>query len=201
MFSPSVNISCNNGLFTLSTMAPMTGKTIHASIRRLYSAAAKIGDDSPAKVARRLNVSAQTLNNWEARGISQAGSLTAQDVYGCDAVWVVTGKSRTEVAAQGQSHSLQLDPDTLAETARTLRERFGSAAKVYDLIESQPHIFIEAYELYASRTTDERTPEVERALAMKVADLTPQGAKKDERGTSVPTKGTTERKVGTGRKR
>jgi hypothetical protein len=106
-----------------------------------------------------------------------------------------------ETPAQSQSHSLQLDPDTLAETARTLRERFGSAVEVYELIESQPHIFIEAYELYASSTTDERTPEVERALAMRVADLTPQGANKDERGTSMPTKGTTERKVGTGRKR
>jgi hypothetical protein len=179
----------------------MTGKPIHASIRRLYSAAAQVGDDAPAKVARTLNISPQTLNNWEARGISRVGSLTAQDVYGCDAVWLTTGKGRVDSAAQSQSHSLQLDPDTLAETARTLRERFDDAAMVYDLIENQPQIFIEAYELYANRTTDERTPEIDRALAMKVADLTPQGAKKDERGTQVPTKGTPERKVGTGRKR
>jgi phage repressor protein C with HTH and peptisase S24 domain len=53
-----------------------------------------VGDDTQAKVARRLNVSAQTLNNWEARGISQAGSLTAQETYGCNAVWIMSGKGQ-----------------------------------------------------------------------------------------------------------
>lgn len=69
----------------------MTEKPIHASVRRLYSIAKDAGDDAPAKVARRLNISPQTLNNWEARGISQSGSLTTQDVYGCNAIWITTG--------------------------------------------------------------------------------------------------------------
>ncbi|MGA0588840.1 LexA family transcriptional regulator [Dyella sp. KRB-257] len=58
---------------------------MHPSMRRLYEAAKERGDNAPAKVARRLNVSPQRLQNWESRGISREGALTAQQAYGVDA--------------------------------------------------------------------------------------------------------------------
>nr|WP_172624050.1 helix-turn-helix transcriptional regulator [Rhodanobacter glycinis] len=62
---------------------------LHPSCARLYSVAAEIGDDAPAKVSTRLNVSAQVLQNWEGRGVSKDGALQAQAVYGCDANWLL----------------------------------------------------------------------------------------------------------------
>lgn len=111
-----------------------------------------------------------------------------------------TGWMDAELAQSSHSQDLRLDPDTLSETARALRERFGDDAKVCDLIQHEPERFMRAYELYANSTSDTRTPEVDRALAMKVADLTPQGASTDERGTPVPTQGTPKRGMGAGRK-
>lgn len=62
---------------------------IHPSVMRLYAvaAAAPYGDDTPTKVAKRLNISIQTLHNWEdhRRGVSKQGALIAQQAYGCDA--------------------------------------------------------------------------------------------------------------------
>lgn len=114
-------------------------------------------------------------------------------------IYLETGKDRPDDgdrAAPSHSQPLRLDPDILSETARTLRERFGDDGMFGALIEHEPLRFIEAYELYANHTRDKRTPELERALVMKIADLTPQGAKQDERGTTVPTKGAARREVG-----
>lgn len=62
----------------------------HPSIQKLYNhAEATMGDVSPAQVARRMNVSAQTIQNWENRGISKDGALLAQAVYGVDANWLL----------------------------------------------------------------------------------------------------------------
>lgn len=131
-----------------------------------------------------------------ARGVSDENAAKIESKLGKPQGWM-----DADVPAQSHSQVMRLDADTLAETARTLRERFGDAGKVCALIEHEPQLFIRAYELYASRTSDTRTPEMDRALAMKVADLTPQGAMQDERGTSVPTKGTTERGMGSRRTR
>jgi phage repressor protein C with HTH and peptisase S24 domain len=81
---------CNNAAFSCRTIAGMdqSEKTLHPSVARLYAVAADNGDDMPARVAERLRVSPQTLNNWESRGISKEGALQAQDVYGCDANWL-----------------------------------------------------------------------------------------------------------------
>lgn len=65
---------------------------MHASIERLYEAAAKIkGVTGKSNVARLLNISPQTLKNWEVRGISNEGAITAQQVMGCSAVWITDG--------------------------------------------------------------------------------------------------------------
>ncbi|WP_156116718.1 LexA family transcriptional regulator [Massilia sp. 9096] len=61
-------------------------------MKRLYEAAeALAGLKTQAEIARALNQSQQTVNNWEARGISKAGLLKAQSAIGCSATWLETG--------------------------------------------------------------------------------------------------------------
>lgn len=68
----------------------MSERPTHPSIRKLYEhAASKFGDASPAQVARRMNISDQTLHNWGERGISKDGALAAQAAYGIDANWLL----------------------------------------------------------------------------------------------------------------
>jgi phage repressor protein C with HTH and peptisase S24 domain len=65
---------------------------MHIQMTRLYEAAKTLhGIEGQSDVARALNASPQTLNNWEARGISRPGLLKAQMVFGCSATWLDTG--------------------------------------------------------------------------------------------------------------
>lgn len=65
---------------------------MHAQMKRLYEAADTLaGLKTQAEIARALNQSQQTVNNWEARGISKAGLLRAQGAIGCSATWLETG--------------------------------------------------------------------------------------------------------------
>ena len=70
---------------------------MHIQMERLYEAAKKLkGISGQSELARALNVSPQTVNNWEARGVSKQGLVTAQQSLGCDAVWVETGVGSME---------------------------------------------------------------------------------------------------------
>jgi phage repressor protein C with HTH and peptisase S24 domain len=93
MFKQKSNKACNNNLFSSRKIDPM-----HTQMERLYEAAKalkSIGGQS--ELARALNASPQTVKNWEARGVSKQGLLTAQRVIGCSAVWVETGKGQMQV--------------------------------------------------------------------------------------------------------
>ena len=65
---------------------------MHETMTRLYQAANLTGVTGQSDVARRLGQSPQTLNNWEARGMSKGGMLIAQRIFGCSAVWLETGQ-------------------------------------------------------------------------------------------------------------
>ena len=70
----------------------MDNSAMHPQMKRLYEAAdLLVGLKTQAEVARALNQSQQTVNNWEARGISKAGLLRAQGAIGCSATWLDTG--------------------------------------------------------------------------------------------------------------
>jgi len=74
---------------------------MHAQMKRLYEAAAALaGLKTQADVARALNQSQQTVNNWEARGISKAGLLRAQGAIGCSATWLETGTPPMAIATR-----------------------------------------------------------------------------------------------------
>lgn len=62
---------------------------MHESMSRLYRAARELGGvTGQSAVARALNESPQTVKNWEKRGISAEGAITAERVFGCRAAWV-----------------------------------------------------------------------------------------------------------------
>lgn len=92
MFNQEVNAACNNAVLSRATIRAMAKPTekssLHPSMRRLYEAAREHGDHQQADVARKLNISQQRLNNWDARGISKEGALAAQRVYGVSANWL-----------------------------------------------------------------------------------------------------------------
>jgi hypothetical protein len=66
-------------------------------MERLYQFAKK---DAKRKIkgqsdlARWLNVSPQVVKNWESRGISKVGAISAQHIFGCDANYI-TGEGET----------------------------------------------------------------------------------------------------------
>lgn len=66
---------------------------MHTSTDRLYQAAKQLRDVSgQSAVARLLNESPQTVKNWETRGVSRSGAMTAEAVIGVRAAWLLTGE-------------------------------------------------------------------------------------------------------------
>lgn len=75
-------------MFSEMTINPMAG--IHESTQRLYDAARLLRNvTGQSAVARLLDVTPQVAKNWELRGVSEAGALTAQIRIGCDANWIL----------------------------------------------------------------------------------------------------------------
>jgi phage repressor protein C with HTH and peptisase S24 domain len=73
---------------------------MHKQMERLYEAAQKLqGIIGQSNLARGLNTSPQTVKNWETRGISNQGLLTAQRVIGCDATWLESGRGNMQQQA------------------------------------------------------------------------------------------------------
>ena len=78
--------------------------------RRLYEAAEKFGVSGQSNVARLLGESPQTVKNWEARGVSKTGMIKAQDIFGCDANWLATGKGSRELSNTSSAPPLSTVP-------------------------------------------------------------------------------------------
>lgn len=73
---------------------------MHIQMTRLYEAAKQLkGLGTQADIARALNMSSQTINNWEARGISRGGLVAAQAAIGCSVTWLDTGEGPMVAAA------------------------------------------------------------------------------------------------------
>jgi len=74
---------------------------MHIQMERLYQAAKELkGIQTKAELARALNQSFQTVKNWESRGISMPGMITAQAEIGCSVTWLETGAGPMAVAGQ-----------------------------------------------------------------------------------------------------
>lgn len=80
---------------------------MHDSADRLYQAALTHDLRGPSAVARELDETPQNVMNWEKRGVSSAGAIKAEAVFGWPASWIMTGKSP---AAPRSPAPVALDP-------------------------------------------------------------------------------------------
>jgi SOS-response transcriptional repressor LexA len=83
-------------------------KVMHETARRLFEAAKLVRKeiDGPAALARALNQSEQTINNWSYRGengVSRAGRLMAQKELGISATWIEDGTGAMLVSSKHNS--------------------------------------------------------------------------------------------------
>jgi hypothetical protein len=118
----------NNGMFSCAMMAPLSQKLklgkpgMHEQMARLYEAAEELcGVVGQSAVARLLNVSPQRLGNWEDRGMSSEGMLDAQEIIGCNAVWIRKGIGPMRVGEPVPVPS-ERPRDALAEALRLTTE-------------------------------------------------------------------------------
>jgi phage repressor protein C with HTH and peptisase S24 domain len=104
-------------------------RAMHMQMTRLYEAAKLLkGIEGQSEVARAMNASPQTLNNWEARGMSKSGMLDAQTLFGCSANWLATGEGVMTFVTQSNLKVLPVntdDPDFLQIPMVKLRLQAG----------------------------------------------------------------------------
>ncbi len=65
---------------------------MHKTMERLYAAAEKKGVIGQTNVAKAMDETPQTVNNWESRGVSKNGMMKAQNIFFVDANWLATGE-------------------------------------------------------------------------------------------------------------
>ena len=80
----------------------LNDKKMNAQMQRLYQAAELLlSKTGQSEVGRLLNESPQVLANWEKRGMSAAGVLSAAAAIGCDAIWLRDGVGRMRPGMTG----------------------------------------------------------------------------------------------------
>lgn len=128
MFSQNTNSLFINKVFACETIPRM-----HATMVRLYEAARSLKNlETPTDVARALNQSQQTINNWERRGMSRVGMIEAQKHIGCSATWLQTGKG---------SMTYDASIRTANDTASGLSDRIKAVLEEPDV---RPHAVAKA---------------------------------------------------------
>lgn len=73
------------------------------SLPRLLEAASERGVHGAAAIAKALNASDQSVNNWKTRGVPAAMSVAAQRLWGVSAQWIATGEGVKWLAAPAAS--------------------------------------------------------------------------------------------------
>jgi hypothetical protein len=135
MFNENANTTFNNILFNCRIILDM-----HEQMKRLYKAAKELLNiEGQTEVAKLFNASPQTLNNWEARGISKRGLLKAQNVIGCDASWLSDGVGDmicTNISSQAMEVARAFD--TLSEGQQKLVMSMIDELRVKVLQHEQP---------------------------------------------------------------
>ena len=64
-------------------------------MERLLAAAARLGISGPAALAKAMNESDQTVTNWSKRGVSKAGAIKAQGIFGVSSAKIITGEDQS----------------------------------------------------------------------------------------------------------
>ncbi len=122
LFNIKSNAMLNNAAFNAPTIVGM-----HETATRLYQAAFELkGIKGQSAVARALNMSPQTVKNWESRGVSKQGMLGAQKAFGVAAGWIETGKGQKLLYESTMERAVH---DTLVRSGWKV-ERLPPKAKV-----------------------------------------------------------------------
>ena len=104
-------------------MRNMTERLRHESLTRLLAVAAEHQIVGPAALARALNESDQVVTNWGRRGVSKAGALNAQRLFGISSTWILNGTEPKVIAAPEFSALPEPSLDAaIARIARALDE-------------------------------------------------------------------------------
>lgn len=132
MFKEIANTMFNRSLKSCEIICAM-----NAQMTRLYQAAKELKNvEGQTEVARMFDALPQTLNNWESRGISNEGLLKAQEIIGCDAIWIRDGVGQMTKGAVATATSDLSDVARLVqlygqstETGRKLILSFASSTE------------------------------------------------------------------------
>lgn len=112
-------------------------------MQRLHKAAEELsGVRGQSQLAALIQESAQTVNNWETRGISSRGAIKASRLIGCNPDWVLTGdgemkgrKLETPSCFSSQAIELAHLFDLLPADKVTRAKAFnGASAAILDLM-------------------------------------------------------------------
>lgn len=112
-----------NSWFPGGIMPRMNERLRHPSLTRLLWVAAEHQIVGPAALARALNESDQVVTNWGRRGVSKAGALNAQRLFGISSTWILNGTEPKVIAAPEFSALPEPSLDAaIARIARALDE-------------------------------------------------------------------------------
>lgn len=110
-FKRKSNVPFNNTVFKVGRIPRMSDPLMHPSMARLYQAAKELKDvTGQSAVGRLLNASPQTIKNWEIRGVSKTGAITAQEIVGCSASWVLDGTGHVTAMARDSGSIYNVEP-------------------------------------------------------------------------------------------
>jgi hypothetical protein len=113
----------SNVWYPAGIMRNMTERLRHESLTRLLAVAAEHQIVGPAALARALNESDQVVTNWGRRGVSKAGALNAQRLFGISHSWILNGTEPKVIAAPEFSALPEPSLDAaIARIARALDE-------------------------------------------------------------------------------
>lgn len=96
-------------------------KEMNERMQRLYEAAREAGyltgESDQATLARLLNVAPQNVSNWESRGPSGEAVLSAQEILGVSATWVLKGTGPKFLGGNSPkpAHGEEIDSDARAD--------------------------------------------------------------------------------------
>jgi len=143
----------SNTVFINETFTRENIRGMHETMVRLYEAAKKLrGLETPTEVARALNQSQQTINNWERRGISQGGMLKAQTEIGCSATWLQTGAPPME-AVKPRSGADQIEARLNEKSEAAAYNPPPTAAKTLSGVTVRPIVTYESLEELPKEST------------------------------------------------
>jgi hypothetical protein len=155
-------------------------------VRRLEEAEGRTGDRAGGltMLAAKLGKSSGQVAHFASeRPIKNIGDQIARQIeqaMGLERGWMDWLQDGAEPAPESVSRSVRLDPKIVRSVGVALNLRHKSAGG-YNLAEL-PDEFVRAYELWIGMPDAYEAPEVFN-LVIQHADLSPQGASEDERGS------------------